>query len=63
MPQQAERVLKTTSFRIPADRHKALRFLALEKGISMGKACEQAVEAWMRENGKSDQQPCHKDDA
>jgi hypothetical protein len=31
--------------------------MAIAQGISMGKAVEQAVEAWMRENGRRGPQP------
>jgi len=52
MSNQGDKNLKATCFRLPADRLKALRHLAVDKGISMGKAVEQAVETWMKENEK-----------
>jgi hypothetical protein len=40
-----------TTIRLPCGRHKELRHVALDRGISMGKIVEQAIDAWLRENG------------
>jgi hypothetical protein len=60
---EMQKQYQTTSFKLPADMHRTLRIMAIAQGISMGKAVERAVEAWMRENGRSDEQPGNKDRA
>jgi predicted HicB family RNase H-like nuclease len=54
---ESQKHYQTTSFKLPANMHRTLRIMAIAQGISMGKAVEQAVEAWMRENGRRGPQP------
>jgi predicted HicB family RNase H-like nuclease len=46
------RVMKATQVRIETELHKALRIAAIEAGVSMNTAINEAVEMWLRERGR-----------
>lgn len=43
------KAMQATQVRIEAELHKALRIAAIEAGISMNQAINQAVEMWLKE--------------
>ncbi len=44
--------MQQTVFQLDVEAHKALRFAALEDGISMGEALRQAVQLWLEQRTK-----------
>jgi predicted HicB family RNase H-like nuclease len=46
---KGEKSMQATQVRIEPELHKALRIAAIEAGISMNKAINEAVEIWLKE--------------
>lgn len=44
--------MQQTVFQLDVETHKALRFAALEEGVSMGEALRQAVQLWLGQRAK-----------
>jgi len=42
--------MQATMFRLDAETHKALRIAAIEHGISMNEAVNQAINVWLKEH-------------
>jgi predicted HicB family RNase H-like nuclease len=45
--------IKATILRLPPETHKLLRIAAIEAGISMNDAINQAVELWLKERKRA----------
>ena len=46
---KGEKIMQATQVRIESELHKALRIAAIEAGVSMNQAINQAVTLWLKE--------------
>jgi len=49
-PKKEGKPMQATQIRIEPELHKALRITAIEAGVSMNKAINEAVEMWLKEH-------------